>query len=81
MSTTVTPAEQMFCEFQLGINGSFFTALINAMFLADKVNTALLRKGFSELTEVVTRYGREEGYYEDLVNRWNNNRNNSKLQY
>lgn len=81
MSTIVTPAEQMFCEFKLGINGSFFTSLIETMFLADRKNMVLLGKGFPELTDVVERYGREEKYYEDLVQRWNNNRNNSKLQY
>ena len=69
---TVTQAEDKFCQFQKGMLGSFFTLLINAMLHADVGNLEKLKRGFSELADVVERYQNEEGYWESLEKRWNN---------
>ncbi len=47
------------------------TALIDAIFALDINNRTKLAMGFPELVEVVNRYNFENGYWEDLVKRWN----------
>lgn len=68
---TVTEAEQIFCMYKLGKEGSGMTALINAIFALDINNRAKLAKGFPELVEVVNKYNFETDYWGDLVKRWN----------
>lgn len=67
----VTPAEEIFCMYRLNLEGSFMTSLINTIFKGDVINQSKLAKGFPELVEVCQRFGNERGYWEDLVNRWN----------
>ena len=68
---TVTEAEQIFCMYKLGKEGSGMTALINAIFALDTDNRAKLAKGYPELVEVVNKYNFETDYWEDLTERWN----------
>jgi rhamnogalacturonyl hydrolase YesR len=57
--------------YQLKLTGSGMTALINAIFALDTDYRAKIAKGFPDLVEVVNKYHHETGYWEDLVNRWN----------
>ena len=70
-ATKISPAEEIFCFFKLGKEGSFMTSLINVIFKGDVHNQAKIAKGYPELVEVIQRYGSERGYWKDLVNRWN----------
>ena len=69
--SNITPAEEIFCMYRLNLEGSFMTSLINTIFKGDVINQSKLAKGFPELVEVCQRFGNERGYWEDLVNRWN----------
>jgi len=71
MNSKITAAEETFCMYKLGREGSFMTSLIDTIFKGDIHNQAKLGKGYPELVEVIRRYGIERGYWEDLVNRWN----------
>ena len=74
MTTTqinITSAEEIFCFYKLGKEGLFMTSLIETIFKGDDNNQAKIAKGYPELVEVVQRYGNEKGYWEDLVDRWN----------
>ncbi len=57
--------------YRLQLAGSGMTALIDAIFALDINNRTKLAMGFPELVEVVNRYNFENGYWEDLVKRWN----------
>ena len=67
----ITPAENLFVEFKRGYTGSGYTALINAIFALDTPNRSKIALGYPELVEVVNKYNYEKGYWEDLVNRYN----------
>ena len=71
IQTNITDAEEIFCFYKLGKEGSFMTSLIDTIFKGDDKNQAKLAKGYPELVEVIIRYGREKGYWKDLVKRWN----------
>ena len=71
MENKITPAEEIFCMYKLGREGSFMTALIDTIFRGDIHNQAKLAKGYPDLVEVIQRYGGERGYWPELVNRWN----------
>lgn len=71
IKTNITEAEEIFCFFKLNREGSFMTSLIDTIFKGDDRNQAKIAKGYPELVEVIQRYGRERGYWEDLVKRWN----------
>lgn len=71
MTKTVTEAEHVFCMYKLGMEGSGMTALINAIFALDTNNRAKVALGFPELVEVINRFNFEDGYWRDLVERWN----------
>jgi hypothetical protein len=68
----VTKAEFDFCFYKRGTAGSFKSNLIETIFSADDDNRKKLAQGFPDLVEVVNRYNRERGYWEDLQNRFNN---------
>jgi hypothetical protein len=67
----ITSAEETFCLYKLGNEGSFMTSLIDTIFKGDEINRAKLAKGFPELVEVCNRYNKESGYWKNLVERWN----------
>ena len=71
LETNITDAEEIFCFYKLGKEGSFMTSLIDTIFKGDDENQAKIAKGYPELVEVIIRYGRERGYWQELVNRWN----------
>ena len=71
IQTNVTEAEEIFCFFKLGKEGSFMTSLINTIFKGDDKNQAKIAKGYPELVQVIQRYGNEKGYWSNLVDRWN----------
>ena len=71
MASKITSAEEIFCMYKLGREGSFMTALIDTIFRGDIHNQAKIGKGYPELVEVIQRYGGERGYWPELVNRWN----------
>ena len=71
IQTNVTDAEEIFCFYKLGKEGSFMTSLIETIFKGDDRNQAKIAKGYPELVEVVQRYGNEKGYWSNLVDRWN----------
>ena len=75
----ITNAEKEFCFFKLGLSGSFIESLINTAFRADIHNQHKLALGFPELIEVVIRYQTESGYWENLVERWNQESPGHKL--
>lgn len=62
--------EYDFMLYKLGQAGSFRTALYEAWFAADLDNSQKLESVFPEL-EVVRRYSNEDGYWENLCQRWN----------
>ena len=62
-------AERKLFDFDRGAGGDFFTLLIRAIMRADNDNIEKLKISFPELVEVVKRYGREEGYWQDLEKR------------
>jgi hypothetical protein len=70
-TTKITPAEDIFCMYKLGKEGSFMTSLIDTIFRGDIHNQAKIGKGYPELVEVCQRYSEEKGYWSDLVARWN----------
>ena len=72
--------EKKFCEFQLGMTGDFFTALIKAMFLADVNNVRKLKLAFPEVMATVKQYQNMEGYWSDLKDRWNFQTNGRKFK-
>lgn len=69
--TNITEAEEIFCFYKKNKEGSFMTSLIDTIFKGDDINQFKIAKGYPELVEVIKRYGREKGYWEDLVTRWN----------
>ena len=71
IKTNITDAEEIFCFYKLGKEGSFMTSLIDTIFKGDIHNQAKIAKGYPELVQVLQRYGGEKGYWKDLVKRWN----------
>lgn len=71
VKTNITEAEEIFCFYKLGKEGSYMTFLIETIFKADDKNQAKLAKGYPELVGVIQRYGNEKGYWSNLVDRWN----------
>jgi len=67
----ITEAEETFCLYRLEREGSFTTSLIQTIFKADMRNRAKLAKAFPELVDVIDRYSNQSGYWQDLVERWN----------
>ena len=76
----VTDAEREFCFDRMGMSGSFMERLISTIQHADIINQAKLAMGFPELVGVVRRFQGEEGYWEDLVERFNEQFPNSNLR-
>lgn len=68
----ITESEKQFMYFQLGSSGSFHTSLYNTYLIADNENKQKLQSIFPEL-EIVNRYLHEDGYWQDLCERWNQN--------
>lgn len=71
IKTNITEAEEIFCFYKKGREGSFMTSLIDTIFRGDDINQVKIAKGYSELVEVCQRYGNEKGYWSNLVKRWN----------
>ena len=67
---TLTDAEIQLMHYKLGILGSGFTALIDAIWKLDRSNRAKIALGFPELVAVCNRFNNEMGYWEDLQERW-----------
>ena len=67
----ITEAEETFCMFKLGMEGSFMTSLIETIFKGDIINRAKLAEGYPDLVMVINDYNNTSGYWKDLVNRWN----------
>jgi len=77
----ITEAEEKFCMFKLGMEGSFTTSLIETIFKGDIINRAKLAEGFPDLVTVVNDYNNTSGYWQDLINRWNEQYPTRKLYY
>jgi len=75
----VNKHEMEFCFYKLGMSGSFMTSLIETMFKADVDNLDLLGKAYPGLVKVILKYRGESGYWQDLVNRWNEDNPYHKL--
>ena len=67
----MTQAEIKFCEYKLQRTGGFYTSLFQTIFKADDNNRAKLAMGFPDIVEVCNRYGGESGYWELLVDKYN----------
>jgi len=78
-NTKVTMAEEQFCMYKLGMTGSGITALIDAIFKLDTQHRAKIALGFPELVTVINRFNFENGYWKDLVSRWNEENHNHQL--
>lgn len=76
----ITTAERKFLDYQYGLGGSFYNALVTVILRADEINSALLAQGYPELVEVVRRFHKEHGYWEDLQDRWNDFLKETKLE-
>ena len=70
-TTEITEAEEVFCTFKMGLEGSFMTSLIETIFKGDIPNRSKIAKGYPDLVDVCNKYNFESGYWQDLVNRWN----------
>jgi len=79
--TNFTEAEYEFCMYKLNLQGSFLTSFIDTVFKADVINQAKLSMAFPELVAVIIKYKTESGYWDDLVNRWNEIYPTRKLYY
>ena len=75
----VTDAEREFCFNRMGMSGSFMERLIATIQAADIINQSKLSMGFPELVGVVRKFQSESGYWEDLVERFNEQFPNSNL--
>lgn len=67
---TLTEAEVKFMHYKLGILGSGFTALIEAIWRLDRINRAKIALGYPDLVAVCNRFNDEAGYWEDLQSRY-----------
>ena len=76
----VTDAEREFCFYKMGMSGSFMERLIATIQAADIINQSKLSMGFPELVGVVRKFQSESGYWEDLVERFNEQFPNSNLR-
>jgi hypothetical protein len=65
----VTKSEMEFIYYKRNNSGSFRTSLYNTYFMGDDENQAKLESVFPDL-EVLRRYSREKGYWQDLQNRY-----------
>lgn len=68
----LSEAEILFCHYKMGLAGSGFTALIEAIWKLDRINRAKIALGYPELVEVCNRYNDEIGYWENLQARYSN---------
>lgn len=66
----ITRGEKHLCEYEYGISGGFMTLLFKAMSSADFENRAKLALGYPEEVEALTRFKNEDGYWEDLQERY-----------
>lgn len=78
---TLSSAEETFCMYKLHLEGSFMTSLIDTIFKGNVINRSKLAKGYPELVEVCNKFNNENGYWRDLVDRWNLNYPTHKLYY
>jgi hypothetical protein len=69
---TLTAAEETFMHYKLGMAGSGMSALINAIFKLDTKNREKIALGYPELVDVCNRYNFEDGYWQDLQERYRN---------
>ena len=76
----VTDAEREFCFNRMGMSGSFMERLIATIQAADIINQSKLSMGFPEIVGVVRKFQSEAGYWEDLVERFNEQFPNSNLR-
>jgi len=67
----INKGEKLFVEFQLGMNGSFYTSFFRAAMVADTINSHKLYEGFPEEIEAVRKFKNEDGYWEELQERYN----------
>lgn len=67
---SISTAEREFMFYKIGTCGSFHKALIDTIFRADHINQAKLAMGFPEDVKVVQSFQNQEGYWEDLRQRW-----------
>jgi hypothetical protein len=72
----MTKYEIIFCEFQKGRAGFFYTSLITAMFHASDNNLYELAKAYPELCDIIKKFRTEPGYSEKLLSEYNNSREN-----
>lgn len=64
-------SEKKLMFYRHSMEGSFYTALFDAIYKADNQNKEKLRKGFPEEVEAVSRVQNEPGYIEDLEKEFN----------
>lgn len=76
----LTETEELFMHYKLGMAGSGYTALIDAIFKLDTINRAKIALGFPELVAVCNRFNFELGYWEDLEKRWNQSINHVNVE-
>jgi hypothetical protein len=62
--------EKLFCEWQRGMTGKFYSFLIEAMLRADGENIHKLEVVYPELTNAVVSYQTVTGYWDDLKTRY-----------
>lgn len=67
----ISSAEEIFCMYKLGLEGSFMTSLISTIFKGDIPNRAKIGMGYPELVEVCNNFNFKKGYWDELVERWN----------
>jgi hypothetical protein len=63
--------EKKLMFYRRGMEGSFYTALFDAIYKADNQNKERLRKGFPEEVDAVFRVQNEPGYAENLEKEFN----------
>lgn len=74
----ISVAETSFCMYKLGMAGQFKTKLYDLFWLADTFNQDKLICTFPEL-QVARNYSNTDGYWQDLVKRWNKHNPNHTL--
>jgi hypothetical protein len=76
MSTKkLSEGEKLFCEWQLGMTGSFFSKLIEAIMIADSGNLEKLYESFPDLVDTVSKYQNVAGFWDDLKSRYEQQEN------
>jgi hypothetical protein len=67
MSDELTEEESIILKWRFGRFGSFYTALMDAIFKADPDNRAQLAKAYPVHVSAVERYGNEPGWFSGLL--------------